>query len=255
MVTTIQTANHKGFTRTLTALIFLCLCLGAASIRAQQPPVTTQVEITKRTGGNQPAGAATDLSNVAIWLDPLDRAAENTSAPNGGHVPLMVQRNKTFEPHVLVVQTGTAVQFPNKDPFLHNVFSLFNGKRFDLGFYEAGSSKSVHFDRAGVSFLFCSIHEEMTAVVVSVNTPYYALSDRSGRVTIPNVPDGRYQMHVWYERSLPENLKNLDRTVQVSNSNRSLDRIRVLENPDFTLAHKNKYGQNYVPPSSLGYTP
>jgi plastocyanin len=255
MPTTIQMANQKRFARMPAALVFLCLSLGAASIRAQQTPVTTQVEITKRTGGNQPAGAANDLSNVAIWLDPLDHAAENTDAPNGGHSPQMVQRNKTFEPHVLIVETGTSVVFPNKDPFLHNVFSLFNGKRFDLGFYEAGSSKSVRFDRPGVSFLFCSIHEEMTAVVVAVNTPYYALSDRSGHATIPNVPDGRYQMHVWYERSLPEDLKNLDRTVEVSSSNRSLDRIRVVENPDFTLAHKNKYGQDYVPPSSLGYTP
>jgi plastocyanin len=254
-MSTIQAANHKRFARLPAALVFLCLCMGAVSSSAQQPPVTTQVEITKRTAGNQPAGAATDLSNVAVWLEPRDRATENTSAVNGGRAPQMVQRNKTFEPHVLVVETGTAVQFPNKDPFLHNVFSLFNGKRFDLGFYEAGSSRSVRFNRPGVSFLFCSIHEEMTAVVVSVDTPYYALSDRSGHVTIPNVPDGRYQMHVWYERSLPEDLRNLDRTVALSSSNRSLDSIRVVETPDFTSAHKNKYGQDYVPPSSLGYTP
>jgi hypothetical protein len=148
---------------------------------------------------------------------------------------------------------GTLVEFPNKDPFLHNVFSLFNGKRFDLGFYEAGSSKSVRFDRPGVSFLFCNIHEEMNAAVITVDTPYFGLSDRAGRIAIPNVPDGRYQMHVWFERGLPEDLKSLDRIVQVSGSARSLDLIRVIQNSDYTLAHKNKYGQDYVPPPSAGY--
>jgi hypothetical protein len=146
------------------------------------------------------------------------------------------------------------VEFPNKDPFLHNVFSLFNGKRFDLGFYEAGSSKAVPFDRPGVSFLFCSIHEEMSAVVVAVDTPYFGVSDRAGRIAIPNVPDGHYQMHVWYERGLPEDLKSLDRVVQVAGTTRTPDRIRVVQNPDFSLAHKNKYGEDYVPPPSAGYS-
>ena len=155
-----------------------------------------------------------------------------------------------------MVQAGTAVQFPNLDPFFHNVFSLFNGKRFDLGLYEAGTSKTVHFDRVGVSFLFCNIHEGMNAVVVAVPTPYFGLSDHSGRVNIPNVPDGRYQLQVWFERSSPEELKNLARVVTISSapSSRSLETIRVVDDPNFTLAHKNKYGEDYVPPPSSGYS-
>jgi hypothetical protein len=104
-----------------------------------------------------------------------------------------------------------------------------------------------------VSFLFCNIHEEMSAVVVAVDTPYFAISDHSGRVAIPNVPDGHYESHVWYERSLPEDLKALERPVTISASARSLDVLRVVNNPDFTLAHKNKYGQDYVPPPTGGY--
>lgn len=169
-------------------------------------------------------------------------------------MPQLVQRNKAFEPHVLVVQAGTLVQFPNKDPFFHNVFSLFNGKRFDLGLYEAGSSKAVRFDRVGISFLFCNIHEEMSAVIVAVDSPYFGLSDRAGRVSIPTVSDGRYELHVWYERSLPEDLKALERPVTISSASRALESIRVINNPDFTLAHKNKYGQDYVPPPTTGYT-
>ena len=148
------------------------------------------------------------------------------------------------------------MQFPNLDPFFHNVFSLFNGKRFDLGLYEAGTSKTVHFDRVGVSFLFCNIHEGMNAVVVAVPTPYFGLSDRSGRVNIANVPDGRYQLQVWFERSSPEDLKNLARvvTISASPSSRSLETIRIVDDPNFTLAHKNKYGEDYVPPPSSGYS-
>jgi hypothetical protein len=148
---------------------------------------------------------------------------------------------------------GSVVDFPNHDPFFHNVFSLFEGKRFDLGLYEAGTTNSVRFDRAGVSFIFCNIHPEMSAVVVAVDTPYYGVSNKAGNITLGNVPDGKYEMHVWYERSLPEDLKGLVRTVHISESSRELGTIVLPENPGFTSAHKNKYGQDYVPPPSPGY--
>src|SRR4029077_13176031 len=192
-------------------VILRLICFWGCALFAQTglPPVTVKVEIANIQAAKKPVAAkeSVDLSNIVIWLTPLAPGTGAISAPPSGQsAPKISQTNKNFDPHVLVIQVGTPVQFPNKDPFLHNVFSLFNGKRFDLGFYEAGSSKSVRFDQAGVSFLFCSIHEEMTAVVVAVDTPYFGLSDRSGRVAIPNVPDGRYQMHVWYERGLPEDL-------------------------------------------------
>jgi len=162
----------------------------------------------------------------------------------------IIQMNKSFDPHVIVIQVGTKVQFPNKDPFLHNVFSLFDGKRFDLGFYEAGSSKTVQFSRPGVSFIFCNIHPEMSGAVVAVDSPYFGISDRTGRVIIPHVPDGRYQLNVWYERSLPENLKAAGRTITFSNAARQPESIRVVENPNFTSEHKNKYGEDYIPPAN-----
>lgn len=120
----------------------------------------------------------------------------------------------------------------------------------DLGFYEAGSSRTVRFDRPGVSFLFCNIHPEMSAVVVALDTPYFGISDRAGRLSIPNVPESQYRLNVWYDRSLPADLKSLSRVVTISDTARSLETIRVIENPNFTLEHKNKYGQDYVPPAS-----
>jgi len=231
----------------------ISLSAGAALLWAQHAPVTAQVELVET--GVKPASTAkgsADVSGVAVWLVPADdpsrRAAQSASR---AHTALkIVQKNKAFEPHILIVQVGAQVQFPNEDPFFHNVFSLFNGKRFDLGLYEAGSSKALTFDRAGVSYLFCNIHPEMSAVVLSVDSPFFAISDRAGRISIPAVPDGRYELQVWYERGVADNLKSLSRAVTIDESSRSLGRIQVALNPDFSLAHKNKYGQDYVPPSA-----
>ena len=141
------------------------------------------------------------------------------------------------------------MEFPNHDPFFHNVFSLFEGKRFDLGLYEAGSSRAVVFDREGISYIFCNIHPEMSAVVLAVRTPYYGISDRKGMITIPNVPTGRYEMHVWDERALPEDLSALTRTVEISESAHFLGVLRLAEQRRVALSHKNKYGQDYETPT------
>ena len=235
--------------------ILVLVCLGACALLAQTvvPPVTVKVEIVNPQAAKKsaPPRESVDLSKIVVWLTPLVQRTGAASSSSSSHAaPQIAQLNKSFDPHVLVIQVGTPVQFPNKDPFLHNVFSLFDGKRFDLGFYEAGSSKTVHFDRPGVSFLFCNIHPEMSGAVVAVDTPYFGMSDNNGRVTLPNVPDGRYQLNVWYERSLPEDLKNAGRMVTISDATRLLEPVRVVENPNFTLEHKNKYGQDYIPPAN-----
>jgi plastocyanin len=228
-----------------------CLLIAASSVSAQQSTVTAQVEIS----GLQPAkkGSATDLGKVVLWLTPIGAAAFAKMPDLEAPLPTITQFNKSFAPHVLAVQVGASVLFPNRDRFLHNVFSLHEGKQFDLGFYEAGSSKTVRFDRPGVSYLFCNIHFEMTAAVVVVPTPYFALSDPSGRLTVPGVANGRYVLHVWSEQSLPEDLKKLEREVTVEGPATNLGAIRLSANPNFTSAHKNKYGQDYVPPSSADY--
>jgi plastocyanin len=214
---------------------------------AVQRPAPAKTEKVIKTG--------TDASEIVVWLKSLDPGGSSETPEAASHRKVqLVQHNKTFQPHVLVVPVGTVVDFPNRDPFFHNVFSLFDGKRFDLGLYEAGASNSVRFDRLGVSFLFCNIHSEMSAVVVAVDTPYYGLSDRKGNLTIQNVPEGKYELHVWYERSLPDDLKNLTRTVMITSATRDLGTINVPENPSFTTAHKNKYGQDYTPPATPSYS-
>jgi plastocyanin len=198
----------------------------------------------QRSSGGDKAGNA----SVVVWLTPVG----STPPPAPTVRPRLVQKNKRFDPHLLVVPVGTVVDFPNEDPFFHNVFSLYKGKRFDLGLYEAGSSRSVRFDRPGVSFIFCNIHPEMSAAVVALETPYYALSNTAGEVHIRNVPAGRYRLEVWYERSSPEALARLARQISVPVEGP----ITTLEVPEVITAsvpHKNKYGTDYD--RSSGYKP
>jgi plastocyanin len=221
------------------------LCLSARS-RAQDSTVTAQVEVVAEN-----AHGKRNKANLVIWLNPLDPTGEvrPASQSNSSRPPRLVQQHKRFEPHVLVVPVGTAVEFPNHDPFFHNVFSLFEGKRFDLGLYEAGTTRLVHFDRPGVSYIFCNIHPEMSAAVIALKTPYYAVSDVAGRVSIAEVPPGRYLMEVWFEGGSADNLKSLSREVTISSREHSLGAIRVTEDSP-PSPHKNKYGRDYDAPGS-----
>jgi plastocyanin len=192
-------------------------------------------------------GAVNSSPSSVVWLAPMGAAADST--PVAPMHATLTQKNKMFEPHLLVITRSSVVDFPNRDPWFHNVFSLFNGKRFDLGLYEAGSSRAVHFDREGVSFIFCNIHPQMSAVVVVLSSPYFAVTDKQGEFSIGAVPAGRYTVHVWNESALPATLQALTRTIEISETARTVGTIRVPVTRSATLAHKNKYGQEYEPPS------
>jgi hypothetical protein len=135
------------------------------------------------------------------------------------------------------------------------VFSLFEGKRFDLGLYESGTTRFVQFDKPGISYIFCNIHAEMSAVVIALATPYYAVSDARGEVSMPNVPPGRYQMQVFHAAVPPEALHAVNREITVSPEDATLGNISLAES-DLVIAHKNKYGRDYdrPDPDSPAYT-
>ena len=109
------------------------------------------------------------------------------------------QRDKMFTPHVSVVTRGTTVRFPNDDTVFHNVFAYFQAKKFDLGMYPRGATKTVTFDKAGLVVLLCNIHSDMSAYIMVVDTPFYAVTDGQGRFHIANVPSGTYTLHAWHE--------------------------------------------------------
>ncbi len=211
--------------------------------RAQELLVTGHVDLI---GPNGKVWRGGQQSDTVVWLTPLQPSQNQESPPTP--VVHLTQKNKNFDPHVLVIPAGTSVEFPNHDPFFHNVFSLFDGKRFDLGLYEAGGTRFVHFERAGISYIFCNIHPEMSAIVIALSTPYYGRTDSSGNLTIRAVPAGRYVLHVWSERAVPEAAGALTREVTVADDSSSLGSIKLQLTTDALPPHKNKYGRDYDKP-------
>jgi plastocyanin len=209
------------------------------SAQAQQL-LKAHVELTR--GGHR----LKDASQAVVWLTPV---ATTVKAPlqKATQIPQLIQKNKSFHPSLIVIPVGGKVEFPNHDPFFHNVFSLFEGKRFDLGLYESGSTRFVQFDRPGISFIFCNIHAEMNAVVIALATPYYAISDRRGELAIPDVPPGRYKLQIFHSAVTPGALQALGREVTITAGDSSLGKFTLAET-DVTMAHKNKYGRDYDPP-------
>jgi plastocyanin len=110
----------------------------------------------------------------------------------------VAQRDTTFTPGVVVVPVGGSVAYPNEDPFFHNVFSYSRPRRFDLGRYPRGESKSVRFDSPGIVKVFCEIHDWMRSAVIVTENPFHAFVDDDGSFTIRNVPAGRHQLRVWH---------------------------------------------------------
>ena len=221
---------------------WLFLVLLAASICAPaQQPLTGHVKL------NRNGHAVANASKAVVWLTPLGTPFEPPHQ-DLSKIPQLVQKNKSFQPSLLVIPVGGKVEFPNHDPFFHNVFSLFEGKRFDLGLYESGTTRFVQFDKPGVSFIFCNIHSQMSAVVIAFATPYYAISDAHGDISIPNVPPGRYDLQVFHTSVAPNELRALNREITVAAGDTSIGTFTLTET-DVTVAHKNKYGRDYDRPA------
>jgi len=218
---------------------FLLLTSGVITSHAQQV-LRAHVELTRN--GHR----LKDASKAVVWLTPMGtRIAPPQQLP--GEIPQLVQKNKSFQPGLVVIPVGGKVEFPNRDPFFHNVFSLYEGKRFDLGLYESGTTRFVQFDKPGISFIFCNIHAEMNAVVIALSTPYYGISDARGAVSIENVPPGRYQLEIFHPAVAPDALRAVAREVTVGPEQNTLGNYSLSET-DVVAAHKNKYGRDYDPP-------
>jgi plastocyanin len=209
---------------------------------AQQSALQARVEMMRN--GHR----LKDASQAVVWLNPVAGATLETPRQDASKIPQLVQKNKSFQPSLLVIPVGGKVEFPNHDPFFHNVFSLFEGKRFDLGLYESGTSRFVQFDKPGISYIFCNIHAEMSAVIIALNTPYYAISNVRGEISIPNVPPGRYELQVFHSSVPPENLQTVTREITVASGGTSLGTLTLTES-DLEVTHKNKYGRDYDNPN------
>ena len=146
--------------------------------------------------GTPPPREIPDLRRAVVFLETAPAAALEAREPVRAR---MDQRNETFLPHVLTIDAGTLVDFPNNDKTYHNVFSLSKTRKFDLGRYAAGKSKSLRFERPGVVRIFCDIHSHMSAFIMVFSHSYYSKAEFDGRYRIDNIPPGVYTVAAWHE--------------------------------------------------------
>jgi plastocyanin len=119
----------------------------------------------------------------------------------GAKFRVIEQRNKTFAPHLMAVPVGSTVAFPNFDSIYHNVFSLSQPQRFDLGLYKSGDMRQVVFDKPGIIRLGCNIHANMSAYLVVVDAPHYVVSEGDGNFSFRSIRPGKYRVQAWSEQS------------------------------------------------------
>src|ERR1017187_2957154 len=193
-----------------------------------------------------------DYSGVVVWLDPV-HPDPGGNAPGGQIRSRMEQKDKQFGPHVLAIQAGASVSFPNLDPIFHSAFSNFSGQVFDLGLYAPGSSRNITFTRTGVGRIFCNIHPSMSAIIVVLKYPWFATSGAMGGFRIAGVPPGEYYVNLFHERATAKTLQSLRRRIVVADATVDLPPVAISETGYLEALHKNKYGQDYPPEDSGAY--
>lgn len=170
---------------------------------------TVSVQVQDGAGKPLPEGIVFLESNQAKLLAKPVAGAE------------VAQVNKQFTPKVLVVPVGTAVTFPNRDTVRHHVYSFSPTKTFELKLYTGTSASPVVFDKPGIAVLGCNIHDNMTAWVVVVETPYFAYSDAKGAASMRDVPAGNYRLRVWHP-GLPVGAPAAEQALTVGSADVSL---------------------------------
>ena len=246
---------HPQLRRISIAASLLAYACSIAAFEAPSP--ISKVDVTAHLAAMRPSSAhkPARVPPAVLWLKPIHSNTVDPSTPGSF---TLLQKNKMFSPHLLVVPVGSSVAFPNADPFFHNVFSLFDGRRFDLGLYEAGSTRSVVFSREGVSYIFCNIHSEMSAVVISLATQSYSIADQQGVFHIRDVPGGDYELHIWVEGQRQTALDRMTRRVHVAEASagQAVDLGEIETDhadPSNLSRHLNKFGRPYEPDANPIY--
>ena len=217
----------------LSPIARIALLSGAVPVLSAPSParagdVAGRVELTEK-GGKK----ATDLSDVVIYVE-TSRAKAKPSKE------VVSMKSKAFSPHVLVVGTGTTVEFPNEDPILHNVFSV-SGEGFDLGLYKRPKSGSRTFDKPGMYTLYCNIHPQMSAVVVVRDNPYFTKAGKDGAFRLEGLPQGEYKVIAWQERSG----ESQPAPVKVGAAGETQVMLALDAASYKRVQHKNKFGKEY----------
>jgi hypothetical protein len=213
--------------------VLAAIFLSCGVLAAQDLTFRGQVAVVHRS--SRKSGSA----DVVVWLTPTHPVESAISSPPAR----LIQKDKRFSPHV--------IEFPNQDPFFHDVFSIYRGKPFDLGLYESGMSRKVKFSQPGVSYIFCNIHPEMSAAVIALTTPYFAVTNAEGAFQIGHVSPGHYKVEFWYESATEAELGSLARDLELGPDTPPL--VFTLHSSDPPPRHLDKYGQEYVQEKPKSY--
>ena len=143
----------------------------------------------------RPAQRASEIANVVVFVKDATRAATLPSMR-----AQMRQEDEGFVPRLVAITRGSTVEFPNADPFFHNVFSLSRGATFDLGRYPRGESRSRSFTRPGLVKVYCHLHSQMSASIMIFDHPHFTIPESDGHFTLADVPAGEYRLSAWHER-------------------------------------------------------
>src|SRR4051812_23203715 len=164
--------------------------LSATSLSAQGA-VSGQISLKERPGDE-----TEDMTNAVVYLELVGGAKAKLPTTNTS----MAMQARQFAPRVRVITEGSKIEFPNQDPFNHNVFSKAAQGPFDMDSYGKGKSKDNAFKTAGIYPIYCNVHPRMTAFVITLKTPHFTQVSKDGRFSIEHVPAGNYKMHVWHDR-------------------------------------------------------
>jgi plastocyanin len=212
--------------------------LGALAPASRQEAgfVSGQVTLVERRGAEQD-----DLNHAVVYLEMPGRSVAASDVDPALRSGSIAMRGREFIPHVRPVIAGGTIDFPNQDPFSHNVFSNAVPGSFDLGLYRRGASRSATFPAPGVYPIYCNIHSKMVSFAVAVPSPWVTQPADDGRFTIADVPEGTYLLHVWHERAAAELTREITVSADgVSGLQISLDAQSYLSSP-----HLNKFGLPY----------
>ncbi|MEK6770006.1 MAG: methylamine utilization protein [Gemmatimonadota bacterium] len=201
----------------------------ALAARPAAAQVSGRVAVTDAGGRTAP-----DLGDAVIFLD---GRGPRGAAPSRPEIALDARQ---FRPRVSVIPVGTTMNFPNLDPFNHNVFSLAGGSAFDLGLYGRGESRNHRFNRAGLVRIFCNIHPRMSAFIVVRDNAWHTQPGADGSFTIAGVPPGTYTLHIWHERA-PE----IRQQITVPAGGLSGLELAMDAGGYRWVQHRNKNGQEY----------
>jgi hypothetical protein len=221
-VTVYKQVLDKGFFAILMVILFYCLSpsIWPATIKGKvtsKPKKSIPRRVAQRYPGkhSQPPGKMEPVPAVILIMGKI----KGFPPPKPAKPLKMIQEDFNFKPSLLVVPIGVEVSFPNADKEFHNVFSYSKIKRFDLGRYHQGESKSVRFTKPGIGKIYCEIHEWMRAAVVVIENPFYTIADKEGNYEIKDVPKGKFRLLVWkmdHKRGIKEIEIKGDETVELN---------------------------------------